>query len=399
MMLETDLSKLARWAIPGWVAILSFYGFMTIDILFSKPNGPHLFPTVKEFFGSMTTIDTALMAILVAAAGVPIGFLIYQGYFFLRWNSVFSTHGFLSPIFPGRLEDIKKAIGDLSNKELGNGSEWRERIINSTEFEQDHGIKWRYLELLFTEAAQKIDSKYRGVSIYSRHRYLMEVMHTLGSSIVAIYLGFGCYFLIKNQLEVISFLYHIILTSTCVFLLFLFLNFENHRKKSISNEETSESAKIKQPIIIVDSPASVFLFSFAIFLFFLHPIINQNYGGFVLFIRVFISLIMIIVWTISKENSNKAVRFGIIFPGVFIITLLVILRFFPLILPKDLDWPFIVSLFVFLIGNIILFQNRDNTVKDMSGLEYYTLRRLLSDEDYQNIEKYTFTNDFTEFDI
>ena len=49
----------------------------------------------------------SLTAILVAASGIPIGFSIYQFYFFLRWNSPFTREGLLSPIIPGRKSDME----------------------------------------------------------------------------------------------------------------------------------------------------------------------------------------------------------------------------------------------------------------------------------------------------
>ena len=42
------------------------------------------------------------------------------------------------------------------------------------------------------------------------------------------------------------------------------------------------------------------------------------------------------------------------------------------------DWSFFTSITLFLIANLILFQNRQNAKEDMLSLEYYTLRRFFT---------------------
>lgn len=84
-MKENDQSRFIRWGVPGWMMILSLLGFLIIDIMFTPESHRNaLFMYLKDFYASTTittTIAAAFAALLVAAAGVPLGFFIYQIYF------------------------------------------------------------------------------------------------------------------------------------------------------------------------------------------------------------------------------------------------------------------------------------------------------------------------------
>ncbi len=147
-------------------------------------------------------MSAASAALLAAIAGVPLGFCIYQAYFWLRWNSPVSRDGFLPPLVVGREEDLDRTTRDLAPDDLTRGAAWRERWVSHKLYKTDHGWRWRYLENLFTEAAQYIDTDLAGLSIYARHRTLLDLMHTLGASLAGIYLGYLAYLLAKVKLEV-----------------------------------------------------------------------------------------------------------------------------------------------------------------------------------------------------
>ena len=89
MPVENDLTKLARWIIPGWISILSFLAFIIIDIGFTAPGKEKIFVSLSDLFHIIPTSNDFFTAILVAASGIPIGFSIYQFYFFLRWSFPF----------------------------------------------------------------------------------------------------------------------------------------------------------------------------------------------------------------------------------------------------------------------------------------------------------------------
>jgi len=329
MKSESDLTKLARWVIPGWVAILSFFGFTIIDTLFTQPTRqPYLFQSLTDLFAPMPDTNTIIAALFVAAAGVPLGFTIYQAYFFLRWNSPFSRDGLLPPLLPGRLIDLEKSWKGIHPNEAAGSMEWRKMWVNDPLFEQDYGFKWRYVELLFLEAAQKIDSTFEGVSIYARHRYLHEIVHTLGASIGAVYIGFIGYVFEKVKLEQISLPPYLITLLLFTLPLFPFLRSEESAKRlPKQKDEKSDPAGYNQkpamrlsfkilrrgnrsPRLVVVSPGSLYIFTLGLILFFNSPTLNPFPSLQDTILRSLAVLAVIFVWLRSKKSSPKAVMYG-----------------------------------------------------------------------------------------
>jgi len=203
---DTDLTKLARWIVPGWIALLSFVAFVVLDAVCSPPGSSSTYPSLAAFVSALSGLDPILAAILFAGSGVPLGFLIYQAYFFIRWNSPFSRDGLLPPLITGRMDDLDRAMRSLQESDLTGKEQWRTEWVGHPLFKRDHGFRWRYFELLFAEAAQRIDSAFEGASgVYGRHRYLHEIVHTLGASVAAVYLGFLGYGYVRFRNDMVSF--------------------------------------------------------------------------------------------------------------------------------------------------------------------------------------------------
>jgi hypothetical protein len=242
-----DLTKLARWVIPGWVAFLAFYSFVVVDILFSPTGAVRIFPTITDFFTTMTPVNAILTAVLVAAAGVPLGFTIYQVYFFVRWNSPFSRDGLLPPFITGRLNDLKRITRDIQLLQE-NISAWRKNWINNPLFRRDHGFRWRYIELLFMEASQSMNSRNQGIKIYDRHRYLHEITHTLGASIAAVYFGFLGYFFLKYISESIDLATYALVVLAFTFILLYFLNQESSEIELMEGQRDISDLKENDPV-------------------------------------------------------------------------------------------------------------------------------------------------------
>lgn len=289
-MSTSDLTKLARWVIPGWVAFLAFYSFVVVDIVFSPTGAARIFPSITDFLTTMTPLNAILTAILVAATGVPLGFTIYQVYFFVRWNSPFSRDGLLPPFITGRLSDLKRITRDIQLVQE-NMSEWRKNWINNPLFRRDHGFRWRYIELLFIEASQSIDSKNQGVKIYDRHRYLHEITHTLGASIAAVYFGFIGYFFLKYISESIDLAVYALIVLIFTLILLYFLNRENLEIESLESHNDLSDLKENDPVpafrpririfrknkwvrFSIVSPGSLYIVALGIFHIFLNPVLN-----------------------------------------------------------------------------------------------------------------------------
>jgi len=383
-----ELTKLTRWIIPGWLTLLAFYGFVAINIFFTPEAQDKLYPSVALFFSSMSTVDAILTAFTVAASGVPLGFLIYQVYFFLRWNSPFSRDGLLPPLITGRQNDINLILRDIDPKELASADQWRKNWVEHSYFERDHGFRWRYIELFFTEVTQKIDSKYEGLSVFERHRYLHEIMHTLGASIVAIYVGFFGFLFVADYRKNIFLPTYFVVTFVATFILFFFLNRENQVKENTKSVDEQALPGDNDPIpaivievgrikFLICSPGSLYISSLVLVFILGNPLFGADLNIFRVAITISLSILLILFWVLSKSKCSKEYWLGdLLWLGVTFL-----IGVFIWILPHDylswIDWPFLTTLLVFLIANLVLFQNRQNVRDDMLAMEYYTIRRYL----------------------
>ena len=186
-MRDQDLTRLARWVIPGWLSIflILLYSFVDVAMAPSKQN-------VRPFFEHLLllkeqTLDVSTAAALAAiflALSIPLGFLLYQVYFYFRWNSPFSAHGD-NPLFnsPGRFRDSQylESVIECDKK-------WTNNIL----YKISHKYKWRYIELLFCDTIKDENSIW-----FQRYRYLQEILHTLGAASVAVIFAFSVYIIFK----------------------------------------------------------------------------------------------------------------------------------------------------------------------------------------------------------
>lgn len=393
MPIENDLTKLARWVIPGWISILSLFIFFLIDGSFTVAGKPKIFNSVSELFQLLPYTNDFLTAILLAASGIPLGFSIYQFYFFLRWNSPFSRDGLLSPLLPGRKSDLAHSIRDISQEELSVSMDWRRTWVNNPFFEYDHKFRWRYIELLFTEAAQVIDTNLKGLSVYSRHRYLHEVVHTLGASIIAIYVGFFGYLLVKYLRTNIYFPTYMLVVFCFVAVMFYLMHIEESSCQPLEiNSRSENELRNYLPALLIRSktqffnrtvivyPSSFFIIFILELNLFANPVINKSIDFIDTSGRLILSLIVMLIWIYSKKKATARIIIGDVFIWGTILLISTILRFLSNPLSDWIDWSFFTPLSVFLIANLILFQNRQNAKEDMLALEYFTLRRFLNEK-------------------
>lgn len=412
-MKEADLTKLARWIVPGWISILAFYCLVLVDMLFSAPGKPKLFPDFNQFLTQYSDLSGLLITIIIGATGVPIGFSIYQIYFFLRWNSPFSRDGLLPPMISGRMQDLERSMAGIELSDLTDGTEWKETWITDPLFQRDHGVRWRFIENSFNEAVQILDSKYTAVSIYAKHRYLHEVTHTLGASIIAIYLGFLGYFSLKVSIEKLDLPLYLIASFVLSGILFYLLNREDDfsqqlkfSEKILSSESMikklsedpaptfSLSVKVpllKQPLeASVTHPSSLLVFGLLLIHFFNNPIFNSNVSRYNFLFRIGVALCLIVLWLSSRNKMSLAYKIGD-GVGLFLpIILSTLLYYVPAYLKNWIDWSYFSTISIFLAAILILYKNRQNAKDDMLALENYTLKRCLLDgeeQDYRRLLK------------
>jgi hypothetical protein len=181
-----DASQILRWGTPGWVCILALLLFTLIDGLFSVLLGEKtiLFLRIIE-----SGKDSLGVAALVAGAGVPIGYLLYQIYFYIRWNWPFAAKGIL--FLHGRERDISETIVGVPIDRLSMSEIWRKEYIDSAGAfldgrVADHKKAWYFLESLFLDYSSTSDA---ARLLYDRSRYLLDILHALGTGMFALICG------------------------------------------------------------------------------------------------------------------------------------------------------------------------------------------------------------------
>jgi len=193
---HTDLTKLARWVIPGWIAAFSFFLFISVDTLTCTNESLCIFASMDSLISRITSVDPVLATFLIAITGVPTGLLIYQFYFYMRWSSPAARRGFTS-LAPGIMTDIRQALRNMDTPDakhvLSRNERWRWHILEHPLYETEHGFKSRYIDFLFIELA----SETKADLIYQRRRYLHEITHILGGTLTAVAFGFSGYTLLK----------------------------------------------------------------------------------------------------------------------------------------------------------------------------------------------------------
>lgn len=410
---QFNFGRIVRWALPGWVVILAFVGFVGLDILGAGSSDPKLpkppCPTLPEPSGSLNcsverllkTLEnekavtpTVVALLTVAAAGVPLGFLIYQVYFFLKWNSPFSRLGLWPPFIMGGIDDIKLIQRDIPDERLKPpdrpNSKWREDWINHPMFETDHGFRWRYIESLFMETTKAIDRTTPDVSLYSRYRYLYELMHLLGVGLVGVYVGFLAYLAYKTRVEDRWHLGHLIFVIAIIGVLFYWMSREEDQKRNHQKSEnaagTYYSVMISQRIAI-EYPASLWIVCLGIVLFMAHPVLALRHSTGLLswdwLLRAILaSVSAIFVWRTTTYQKDAASSKGSFrYVGVIVIMIFLLLGIAVFFLRDQpffqFDWPFSLPTYVFVVINLIFVKNRQNIRDDWHGLQYYALSQFL----------------------
>jgi hypothetical protein len=384
MKYNDDFLRLARWVVPGWTCIGAFVAFIALDIISSPTGQPHIYQSLNIFISSITRdMGSVEATLLIFIGGIPLGFSIYQVYFFLRWNSPFARNGLISFI-PGRTLDLDLSTLDIEKKSLVRNQKWRKNWVFHPLYESDHGFRWRYIELFFNEAVQKVDVENPGFT-YSRHRYLHEIVHTLGASIGAVYIGFAGYFLIKLDKQHFFAGGYLLFTIAIMGTLFVLMYLEDKKRidslKSLGEENLSNvpftTPSISCREITFAHPSSFFVFLLLGTHFLSNPQINPvKVNTFDTLVRVFILLLAWSVWAATQDRSTSTKKGTLLLLLIF--TIVSIAVKYISINFSNWDWPYFASLTLFIVANLVLFLNRRNARDDMLALEYYTFRIYLT---------------------
>jgi hypothetical protein len=390
-MKENEQSRFVRWGIPGWTMFLSFAGFSMIDILLSPASSKNtligIFKVITEIV-SLNATASAVGALLVAAAGIPLGFVIYQAYFYVRWNSPFSKDGLFPPFIVGRLNDLERTMAGINPKDIVGDDPWRKEWTKNPLYKADHGWKWRYIENFFMEIVQYMDGKLGGVGLYVRYRYLMDLMHTLGAALFGIYVGFFGYVMFKVKTDDISLSIILIVSIISLFLLLIPLDLEDKVKREKIKVGTAEVSNylVVRPIKrleffqLSNPSANYFLFLF-MFLYLGSPSpYTIPYTQSHLWFRVTVLSVIIAAWLFSKRRYSWKVFLS----ELVTLALFASLAFISSQLVKNWAtfrpewWNIGWSILFFLIMNMVFVKNRQNARDDLIAMQNYAIKRYFS---------------------
>ncbi len=201
---------------PGWTMFVVFFGLAGLDHLLNPLAGGGSLVWERSI---AVTKDSPAAALLVAGAGVPVGFVLYQIYFFFRWSGRWAGGGYRfrgRVISHGRIEDLRETIQGVELMRIERLKPWRRQRLETlrgfavssgnngatagdgvgmTSFRQ----AWYELEALFIEA--QADNQPSVELLYRKSRELMDVVHGLGTSIFGIIGAAGLYVSVKWYLH------------------------------------------------------------------------------------------------------------------------------------------------------------------------------------------------------
>ncbi len=190
-----EFSQALRWGIPGWILFVVVALLLTID---SALGGKTSLPAPA----SLLARDSFAAALLVAGAGVPVGYLLYQVYFCWRWNSRWSGKDIRIGSFEvqqGRIAGIRQTLQGVGVDKkikkpiwLGQYVAYLNRFLKGGN--TDYRRAWNYMEIILLEFGTRDEAS---KILYERSRYLLDMLHGLGVCMWAVFCGGLFWFIAK----------------------------------------------------------------------------------------------------------------------------------------------------------------------------------------------------------
>jgi hypothetical protein len=347
-------SQFVRWGIPGWTMAVSFLTFVLIDYV--SANDDRMYLVINSAFGKEGVWSIVLAGFLIAGAGIPLGYLIYQIYFYLRWVSPVSKNGFLPPLLTGRMQEMQASLRDINILDLDFGQEWRRQFILET---KDHRAIWYYISAMLSEALLTLDHD----DVLHKHlSYLKETLHSLGASNLGFGLGYVAYLIMKWKMgqATLATLVLLVILYGCTMLL-LSENYGPLLKKWLA-----PSGKH------VETPAELFIAC----LFFLYATLNPAMNRLVPHYLVWFSLAgLAFIWGLSA-HENKWGIWTITLVLIVVAVILYNLQGYTAI-SETRNWPVMLSMLIFSAVTIAFLKIRQNTVDGLTAFQYYITRLFL----------------------
>jgi len=322
--------------------------FILID--YASANDNRMYLAINDAFQSEGIWTLILTGFLVAGAGIPLGFLIYQIYFYLRWVSPMSKNGLFPPFLHGRMAEMKDSLRNIDIQKLALKKEWRKVVIDET---KDHRSVWHYISPFLHEVLLEVDKN----DVLHKHlSYLKETLHSLGASHLGFSFGFFTYLIMKwklNQAPLAALIVVLLVSTGNVYM----ISKEDHGRKRFHDPSVYK---------YVETPAEVFVAS----LFFLYATLNPAFNRALPDYLLWITLIALGIFWGRSAHENKWGIWG----SLAILTIGAFLLYNSAKYPEfsqDLNWPVILSILIFNSLTIIFLKIRQNTVEALTSFQYY----------------------------
>jgi hypothetical protein len=359
--MNKNFDTFLRWGMPGWSAIMGFLIFVLTD--YFSANDSTMYDKINSAFASQGLWQLTVAALLVAGAGVPLGFIIYQIYFYLRWNSPVSEDGLLPPLVVGRRAELDDTLHTLKIKDLAFKEKWRDELLSEGE---DHRTTWFYMDPFLVDTLIQAD---KDGTVYDRHSYLMNMLHTLGASHLGIVIGYVSYLLFKWRMEQ-SPLWWLVVAFGVILVVIILLSKEDLRNRN------------KKPNLFgmqIMYPAELFIASLVLVYLVNNPALN------ILFryqLPWFICAGIALLWGISVKSGRRFLMVIFVFATIcaYVIKFLI-----PPSIQINANWPVMLSILLFCILTLIFLKNRQNTREQLVTFEYYYVQKYIVD--YQKSKK------------
>lgn len=346
-MAEKSTFALIRWGVPGWTMAIAFVSLVFLDYL--SANDTRMFELLNTFFSSCNSVQALSIGVLFTAAGIPIGYIIYQIYYYLRWNSPYSTNGLFPPLIHGRHAEISDVTRGIEIELLSGGHSWKRDLLSNT----DHRKSWHLVTQLINDALLSFD---KNGHILERHRSLVDILNSLGASHLGFLAGFVLYLLIKWKLGQAELWWTGIATG---FLFLVVLTLAS---------EVSQNSFIVRINRFIKHPAEVFLaFVFALFVL-LNPKLSNIFPQWlllVLFLSVFIGWAYIV-----REDGGSIGTMG----AISFLLFAVLDSHYPVVRERA-NWPIVLSTISVASISVVFLRNRQNTRELLVTMEHYYLRK------------------------
>jgi len=327
---------------------VAFILFILID--YASANDNRMYLAINDAFKSEGIWTLILAGFLIAGAGIPLGFLIYQIYFYLRWVSPVSKNGLFPPFLHGRMMEMKDSLRNIDINKLALKKEWRKVIIDET---KDHRSIWHYLSPFLHEALLEVD---RDDTLHKHLNYLKETLHSLGASHLGFSFGFFTYLIMKWKLDQAP------LTSLLIALLVSTCNIYLASKEDYGRKRFHDPSVYKH----VETPAELFVAA----LFFFYLTLNPGLNLFVPNHLLWVTVVLLGAFWGKSAHENKWGIWG----SVTVLTVCAAILYNSTSyneVSQNINWPVILSILIFNTITIVFLKIRQNTVESLDTFQYY----------------------------